>query len=381
LQQRLLERKLQKPLEACLEAEDGVTLEHLHEQLTRWLDESADPLVAVVKPCALGLLAKIQQLPLHSVAQLLLTTALATRPHTLPHALQGMALAGAMATSQRPSLDLGMAMLGGLLHDLGEVYIQPLYLDQQHSLDLMGYKHLVVHPRVAQFLLQGTTNYPPELCRAIGEHHERLDGSGYPARVSGAQISPLGRLLAVMEVTLGVTRNKTAPLTRASFALRVLPGEFDARFTHLICNAAMGAAEPFEVSSPTPNGEHPLAALARWFQDMQGLGLMLRQQGGSDAALQIIDLALARVARQRVAWNALGVWGLAHAQLTPRDKVELDLAAGELRQRQRELQRECLLLAERLSPSERSSIAPLWEELLAPNNIQNEHTTNTAQVA
>ena len=377
---RLLERKLQKPLEACLEAEDGVPLEHLHEQLTQWLD-SADPLVAVVKPSALGLLARVRQLPLHSVAQLLLTTALATRPHTLPHALQGMALAGAMAASQRPALDLNLAMLGGLLHDVGEVYIQPLYLDQHHGLDLMGYKHLVVHPRVAQFLLQSTTDYPADLCRAIGEHHERMDGSGYPARISGTQISPLGRLLAVMEVTLGITRNHTAPLTRASFALRVLPGEFDARFTHLICNAAMAAAEPFEVGAGTPGGEHPLAALARWFQDMQGLGLMLRQQGVSDAALHIIDLALARVTRQRVAWNALGAWGLSHAQLTPRDKVELDLAAGELRQRQRELQRECLLLAERLPPNERNSISPLWEELLASANVQSEYAPKAVQTA
>jgi hypothetical protein len=363
LQQRLLERKLLKPLEACLEAENGVTPSLLQEQLTQWLD-STDPLVAVVKPSAPQLLSQVRQLPLHSVAQLLLTTALATRPHTLPHALQGMALAGAMAAHQRPPLDLRLAMLGGLLHDLGEVYIQPLYLDQQQILDLMGYKHLVVHPRVAELLLQSTTDYPPALCRAIGEHHERLDGSGYPARSSGARISPLGRLLAVMELTLGVTRNTNAPLMRASFALRVLPGEFDPNFTHLICNAALAAAEPISVPDAPATNDHPLTELARFFQGMQELGLALRQQGRSEAALQIIDLAIARITRQRVAWNALGAWGLEHAELTARDRIELDLATSELRQRQRELQRECLLLAERLSPEERQSVAPLWDGLL-----------------
>ena len=363
LQQRLLERKLQKPLEACLEAEDGITLTGLHQQLAEWL-EGDDPLVAVVKPSALRLLSLVQKLSLHPVAQLLLTTAWATRAHTLPHAVHGMALAGAMAIQQRPAMNTELAMLGGLLHDVGEVYIQPLYLDPQQSLDILGYKHLVVHPRVAHFLLQSTTDYPVELCRAIGEHHERLDGSGYPARASAAQISSLGRLLAVMEVTLGITRNKIAPLTRASFALRVLPGEFDAKFTGLICNAAMAASEPFAVPNAPPTGEHPLAALSRWFQDMQGLGLMLRQQGGSEAALQIIDLALSRVGRQRTAWNAIGAWGLSHAQLSDRDRVELTLATSELRQRQRELQRECLLLAERLSPMEQKSIAPLWDELM-----------------
>lgn len=380
LQQRLLERKLQNPLEACLEAEDGINLDALHEQLTEWLD-SADPLVAVVKPQALHVLAQVRQLPLHSVAQLLLTTALATRPHTMPHAIRGMALAGAMASSQRPGLSLITAMLGGLLHDVGEVYIQPLYLDQHHKLDLMGYKHMMVHPRVAQFLLQSTTNYPADLCRAIGEHHERLDGSGYPARISDAQVSPLGRLLSVMEVTLGVTQIKSAPLTRASFALRVVPGEFDPAFTQLIFNAAMAAAEPVHMPDTPATGEHPLVAQGRWIQDTLGLGLKLRQQGSDSAALSIVDLALARVSRQRNAWNALGAWGLSHAQLTPHDKLELGLAASELRIRRRELQRECMLLAERLPASERDSIAALWEELAAEGQSVREYPKEMPKAA
>ena len=174
LQNRLLERKLQHPLEVCLTAEDGVTLFALHDDLKAWLDDSSNPLSSALRPWAPALLDQVKRLPLHSVAQLLLTAGLATRPNSLSHAVSAMALAGAMMLSRnRLAVDVRMAMLGGLLHDLGEIYIQPQYLDYSGPLDLLGHKHLVVHPRVAQLLLRSTTDYPELLCRAIGEHDQR----------------------------------------------------------------------------------------------------------------------------------------------------------------------------------------------------------------
>ncbi|MFY7942621.1 MAG: HD domain-containing protein, partial [Burkholderiaceae bacterium] len=121
LQQRLLERKLQHPLEVCLTAEDGVTLFGLHDDLKGWLDDSSNPLSAALRPWGPALLDQVKRLPLHSVAQLLLTAALATRPTSLPHAVSAMAIAGAMMLSRhRSAVDVRLAMLGGLLHDLGE---------------------------------------------------------------------------------------------------------------------------------------------------------------------------------------------------------------------------------------------------------------------
>ncbi len=156
LQQRLLDRKLLRPLEACLEAENGVTLFSLHEDLQTLLSQDT-ALSNALRPYGPELLQQLQQLPLHAVAQLLLTTAMATRPETLPHAVAAMALAGAMA-SGNPAVDVRLAMLGGLLHDIGEIYIQPQYLNFPGSLSLLSHKHLVVHPRVAQMLLSNITD-------------------------------------------------------------------------------------------------------------------------------------------------------------------------------------------------------------------------------
>lgn len=365
LQQRLLDRKLLRPLEACLAVEDGVTLFSLHADLQAQLDGDGS-LALALRPWAPVLLQHVKQLPLHSVAQLLLTTALATRPDTLPHAVAAMALAGALACGRSGLVDTRLAMLGGLLHDLGEVYIQPRYLDFVGTLDLVGHKHLVVHPRLAQLMFSSITDYPEALCRAIGEHHERHDGSGYPARLVDLNCSELGRLLAVVEVTAGILRGGRAPLTRASFALRVVPGEFDPQWASLVCNLARGVNEaiPDEPAATLGAEATPLTAIEQRIEQGQQLLATLKAQGRMGPILEIVETALTRLGRLQVAWNALGFWGADVRELSRTEQFELALANKELQQRLNQLQRECLLLAERLGQLEKTWIEPLWRGIL-----------------
>jgi hypothetical protein len=374
LQQRLLERKLQHPLEVCLTADDGVTLFSLHDELKGWLDNGSSPMSTALRPWAPVLLEQVKRLPLHSVAQLLLTAALATRPTSLPHAVAAMAMAGAMMLSRnRPAVDVRMAMLGGLLHDLGEVYIQPQYLDHNSPLDLVGHKHLVAHPRVAQLLLGSTTDYPAALCRAIGEHHERLDGSGYPACLMGDKMSELGRVLAVVEVTLGILRSPRAPLTRASFALRVVPGEFDPLWVALICDAARQSSEKPPEDAPGTSVNDavvlPLTQIEQRMSQAKNLAQTLKEQGRGGAVLHVVENGIGRLTRLKVAWNALGFWGVEGRKFDASERFELELADRELKQRLRELQRECMLLSERLGEAEKLRLQPLWQDLLPATSV------------
>jgi hypothetical protein len=360
LQQRLLERKLLNPIEACLMTEDGITPFYLVEQLQVFFD-SNHSMANALRPWGAQLEKHLKQIPLHSVAQLLLTTALATRPGAIEHAVQAMALAGGMAQAQSLPVDVRLAMLGGLLHDIGEAYIQPQYLDGQEPLDLLGHQHMMVHPRIAQLLLEATTDYPTTLCRAVGEHHERANGAGYPARLRGDAISPLGMLLAAVETTMGVSQSPTAPLFRASFALRVVPGEFPSRYSSVVFNMARDAREkiPTNIRVPADALQHINATLEK----ARLTTAALQSPTGSKERAAIVLLAEDRLAHLRMAWNALGVWGLAPDELTPQDHFEMDLAWSELRTRLFELQRECMLLAESLTELEKSELTPIWADL------------------
>jgi len=366
LQQKLLERRLERPLEACLTAQDGATLPFLQESMASFLS-SPSALAQGLAPWAGPVQEHMQGLTWHSVVQLLCTTAMATRTSYIAHAVGAAALMGAMALSKKwPAGEVRTAMLAGLLHDIGEVYIQPAYLDSSDPLDLLGYKHLAVHPRMAQMLLASTTNYSPALCRAVGEHHERLDGSGYPARLLGKQMSELGKMLSVVEVTLGISRARSAPMKRTSFALRLIPGEFDLRYASFVCNMAQEANEDL----PQPEGLprtvrilHPMERIKERMDDVAALRGELVRHKSAAPSMAIVELATARLARLQTAWNSLGSWGASACDLSGEMHFELDMADRELNQRMRELQRECLLLAMRLPLNERGLLAPLWREL------------------
>lgn len=243
LQQRLLERKLLQPIEACLRVEDGVTAHTLWDDATALL-ASDHPLLPALHPHAPRLLEQIRQLPLHAVTSLLLSAAKESQAELYQHAVLGMVLAGAFALQARQgAYEVRMALLGGLLHDIGEMYINPEYLRSSQSMDLQAYKHVVVHPHVGAMLLEQLTDYPPALGRAIREHHERADGSGYPRRAVDKEISDLGALLAAVETILGVGARGEAPLARASLALRVIPGEYNQRWVGVLSRLAASADE------------------------------------------------------------------------------------------------------------------------------------------
>jgi hypothetical protein len=60
------------------------------------------------------------------------------------------------------------------------------------------------HPRISVCLARRTARLPEPVLRAIAQHHELLDGSGYPDHRSGDEVCPLARLLAVSDVFLSI---------------------------------------------------------------------------------------------------------------------------------------------------------------------------------
>ncbi|HJV96947.1 MAG TPA: HD domain-containing phosphohydrolase [Albitalea sp.] len=366
LQQRLLERRLKQPLEACLRAADGITTVQLHQALQAFLD-SGHALAGACQPWAGPLIDEVQRLPLHSSAQLLLTAVHATRPQVYEHAIKGMALAGAMQASVRNErYDLRLALLGGLLHDLGEMYIAPQYVDGARQLDARGFRHVATHPRVGELLLASLTDYPPTLARAVGEHHERLDGSGYPMRRGGDAISPLGRLLCVVEITLGIANSPGAPLAHASLALRMIPGEFDGVWAGFVSAAARQAAEDLGPADAAASEELPLQLralnkdLATAHAQAEALALRLH---ASRAVLDIAGHAAAALERLRAGWNAIGLWSAAPGDGGAESRFEIGIAATELRYRMRTIQRDCVWARDEPSTEDSEQLAPLWATL------------------
>ena len=364
LQRKLLDRQLRNPLESCLMAEDGVTPQSL-VLCTEALLARDTPLNAVLQPHASKLAQEVAFLPLHPVAQLLLTAGQASRPESFDHAVQAMALAGALMIDHGGSTaELRVAMLAGLLHDLGEMYIDPRCgeADADRTLDLQSYRHLVVHPHVGQLLLTQLTNYPPALARAVAEHHERLDGSGYPHALKRDALSPLGRLLAVTEATLGVLRSERPELSRASIALRVVPGEFDLAWVGRIAAAAraqpalQGQLGAREVQARQDRLDAALQA-AQFRADA------LVPSAESPALKDALELTQHLLARLRTGWYASGLWS--HEALAPPLAAEVEAIEDELFFRLNAIERAAQLCAGDLPAPDADRLDLLCDSLRA----------------
>lgn len=87
-----------------------------------------------------------------------------------------------------------------LLKDVGMLSVPPEILSHAGPLSEEQKRQVEEHCRIGAEIIADRLPAAAPLCEAIRSHHERLDGTGYPAGLRGGQISPLGRLLAVADV-------------------------------------------------------------------------------------------------------------------------------------------------------------------------------------
>ena len=360
LQRKLLDRQLRQPLESCLIAENGVNSRSLLLAVEKLLEQDT-PLRPLLQKHGDEIVHAALHLPLHPVAQLLLTAGQVSRPESFDHAVQAMALCGALAIAHGGGTrDLRVAMLCGLLHDLGEMYIDPRFgeADAERTLDFQSYQQLVVHPHVGKLLIEQLTNYPPDVARAIAEHHEKLDGSGYPHCLQRDQVSPLGRMLAVAEATLGALRAEHPNLSRASVALRVVPGEYDLGWIGPVAQAAR--AEPIlQARLSVDDINLRLSRLGDTLQEAQSNANAMLASATTPSFRAAIALAQYLLGRLRLGWNASGLWSRETVALA--ESAEVEAIEDELMFRLRSIKRAALLAAGTLPVEEALQLNLLCE--------------------
>ncbi|WP_227978511.1 HD-GYP domain-containing protein [Deinococcus terrestris] len=89
---------------------------------------------------------------------------------------------------------------GAYLHDLGKLAIPDRVLHKRGPLDTEERRIIESHSVIGYNLLQDLHFLPAETLDLVRHHHERWDGSGYPARLRGHDIPETARLFAVVDV-------------------------------------------------------------------------------------------------------------------------------------------------------------------------------------
>ncbi len=98
---------------------------------------------------------------------------------------------------QRRELD--RSALAFFLHDMGMCKIPQFILNKSKPLTQEDRQKINLHPILGAKLAQKLGLTFDEIKACVVEHHERLDGSGYPRKTSGKEITKVGRLMAVVD--------------------------------------------------------------------------------------------------------------------------------------------------------------------------------------
>lgn len=94
---------------------------------------------------------------------------------------------------------LNQVCQAGLLHDIGKLYVPEDVLNKTGALSPEDWQALKRHPEMACRHLEEYEGTHEVVLTVAREHHERLDGSGYPAGLVGDQIHPFSRICAVAD--------------------------------------------------------------------------------------------------------------------------------------------------------------------------------------
>ena len=227
LRDQLVRRKLLRPIDESLSASDPVTVERLLDRARTLLD--SNPLLqrmAQRLPDSGRLISVIRAVELPQPLEIKLTVAAANDPARLDHLL--MVTLTALAIGLRrgvPAGELKALGLAGIVHDLGELHIDPAIFESAGDLSVSLRRQVEAHPVIMHAVLESLGLRHHDAARAILEHHERIDGSGYPRGRRHDQLSPMGRILALAEFLASLHSRREC--THMLVALKLQRHHFD----------------------------------------------------------------------------------------------------------------------------------------------------------
>ncbi len=147
-------------------------------------------------------------------------------PYTAGHQRRVAVLASAIAREmgQAESFVTGVEK-AALVHDLGKIEIPAELLSRPGQLSPFEFRLVQVHAE-AGFRILSKIHLPWPLAEIVYQHHERLDGSGYPRGLKGAEILPEARIIAVADVVEAIGSHRPyRPARSIAEALETIRGE------------------------------------------------------------------------------------------------------------------------------------------------------------
>lgn len=210
--------------------------------------------------------------------------------YTALHSMNVCMLAVALATAMgEPESNIEEMGVGALLHDVGKLKVPLDILNKPATLTDNEFAEMKRHPEYGVEILREGTQLSRESMRIVLEHHERMNGRGYPAGLVGDQISHYSQIVAIADVYDAMTSDRVYKSGRAPQdamkTMAAVPGDFNAELLERFV---------------TTLGAYPVGSLVELNTGEVGFVLPSEHRGDKPTILVVLDHKKRRYFPQRV---------------------------------------------------------------------------------
>lgn len=125
--------------------------------------------------------------------------------HSVNVTIYAVALANELKLNQKQIRQLG---IGAMLHDVGKIFLPEDVLKKTGQLTKDEFEIIKSHPELGFEFLRSSSDLPLLVAHCAYQHHERINGSGYPRGIASDEIHKFGKILGVADVFDAVTSQR-----------------------------------------------------------------------------------------------------------------------------------------------------------------------------
>lgn len=129
-----------------------------------------------------------------------------TYAHSLDVSIYSLGLGSVLGLKGSELEELGVA---SLFHDIGKRNVNLNILCKKGTLDEAEWAQMKMHPQYGLMILNQNPTISDAIKAACFEHHESFDGGGYPQQISGSEIHPFARIVAITDTYDAMTTQRS----------------------------------------------------------------------------------------------------------------------------------------------------------------------------
>jgi len=348
MKEKLQDKKLKKPFELSIAAKKAISPSEISDEAISILKEL--PIFSEAFSCFEADAKALSTIYLGPVPEMFLSVIRHNNSKIFRHTVLVTLIARIIGAKMKLDYyDMALLCQAALMHDIGEQYIDADHMHKKGNLTPKEWKSTMAHSKIGEAVITHCTNYAPEVARAIAEHHERADGTGYPKRLHADEISKLGNILIVSELLAGMLAKPDFPISRGLLVMKLVPGQYPTEplgVVHALLNS--NKVKLKDEDAPFADAESVQIVIGKLDTAVEELSAYLN--GVCDLVeIEAVEHALAETNRVKRAMISMGMEYCFHPEMWAKlqqdtqTRFEMDVAAREIAWRLRDISRDMML--------------------------------------